>query len=160
MTNGTDGNLVGVAAPGLATTLANNGGPTPTIALLAGSAAIGGGSSTISGVTVPTTDQRGVARPSGSISIGAYQYVAPPVVIAAVKSSAVTATAPAPAAVSSGIVSVSLVKSAKGSRKEVSKKKLPNGGSSVKFHLSKHTATLKKTVSAVAKHAKVSLKKK
>ena len=43
--------------------LQNNGGPTPTIALLPGSPAIGAGSSSISGVTVPSTDQRGVPRP-------------------------------------------------------------------------------------------------
>ena len=33
LTNGTNGNQVGVTSPGLATTLANNGGPTETIAL-------------------------------------------------------------------------------------------------------------------------------
>ncbi len=71
---GGNGNQVGVANPGLDTTLANNGGPTQTIALLLGSPAIGTGSSTIKGVTVPTTDQRGVARPSTSVDIGAYQY--------------------------------------------------------------------------------------
>ena len=52
--------LVGTGSPGLGT-LANNGGPTQTIALLSGSPAIDNGSNSISGVTVPTTDQRGAA---------------------------------------------------------------------------------------------------
>ena len=38
LTNATSGNLVGIADPGLAAGLTNNGGPTQTIALLAGSA--------------------------------------------------------------------------------------------------------------------------
>ena len=42
LTNGSNGNLVGVADPGLGT-LADNGGPTQTIALLAGSPAIDAG---------------------------------------------------------------------------------------------------------------------
>jgi hypothetical protein len=50
--------------------LAHNGGPTPTMALLTGSPAIGAGSS----VNAPTTDQRGDARPQqGAIDIGAYE---------------------------------------------------------------------------------------
>ena len=46
LTNGTNGNQVGVADPGLGT-LANNGGPTETIALLAGSPAIDAGSNSL-----------------------------------------------------------------------------------------------------------------
>jgi hypothetical protein len=46
-----------------------NGGPTETVALLPGSPAIGAGSS----VGAPATDQRGVARPSGAIDIGAFE---------------------------------------------------------------------------------------
>jgi hypothetical protein len=72
LTNGANHNQVGVANPGLGT-LANNGGPTETIAVLPGSRAIGKGSASIPGVTVPATDQRGVARPSKSIDIGAFQ---------------------------------------------------------------------------------------
>ena len=72
LTGGVNHNQVGVAKPGLGV-LANNGGPTPTIALLPGSPAIGAGSSTIAGVTVPKTDQRGVARPMSSVDIGAFQ---------------------------------------------------------------------------------------
>jgi len=72
LVNGVDHNQVGVASPVLGT-LASNGGPTQTIALLPGSPAIGGGSSNIPGVTVPTTDQRGVARPANSIDVGAFQ---------------------------------------------------------------------------------------
>ncbi len=65
LVNGQHGNQVGVANPGLAT-LADNGGPTETIALMAGSLALDNGSDSISGVTVPTIDQRGALRgPSG-----------------------------------------------------------------------------------------------
>ncbi|MFI5457310.1 MAG: beta strand repeat-containing protein [Isosphaerales bacterium] len=76
LTNGRNGNLVGVADPGLPAELANNGGPTQTIALLAGSPAIGMGGSTIQGVVVPTTDQRGFTRPgygNGVVDIGAFE---------------------------------------------------------------------------------------
>jgi hypothetical protein len=72
LVNGVNGNQVGVADPVLGP-LADNGGPTQTIALLPGSPAIGAGSETIPGVTVPTTDQRGVARPRNSVDIGAFQ---------------------------------------------------------------------------------------
>src|SRR5262249_41952157 len=74
-----NGNLVGVL-PGIAAGLANNGGPTQTIALVAGSPAIDAGSNSISGVSgIPTIDQRGAQRgPSGlnagaSVDIGAYE---------------------------------------------------------------------------------------
>jgi len=74
LVNGVNGNQVGVANPGLDPNgLQNNGGPTQTIALLPGSPAIGTGSNNISGVTVPTTDQRGVARPHDRIDIGAFE---------------------------------------------------------------------------------------
>ena len=50
--------------------LADNGGPTQTMALLPGSAAIDAGDDAI----CPTTDQRGVARPYGAhCDIGAYE---------------------------------------------------------------------------------------
>jgi VCBS repeat-containing protein/predicted outer membrane repeat protein len=53
-------------------TLANNGGPTQTRALLAGSPAIDAANT----ATAPATDQRGVSRPQGSQSdIGAYELV-------------------------------------------------------------------------------------
>ena len=77
--SGTKGNLVGVANPGLASSLANNGGPTLTLALLQGSPAIDAGSTSIPGVNVPDTDQRGALRgPSGllagpTVDIGAYE---------------------------------------------------------------------------------------
>jgi hypothetical protein len=52
--------------------LANNGGPTPTMALLPGSPAIDAGDESLS----PPTDQRGVARPFGSASdIGAFELI-------------------------------------------------------------------------------------
>ena len=60
--------------------LADNGGPTQTMALLPGSPAIDAGSNALipSGVT---TDQRGYARiNNGTVDIGAYEYVNPLVV--------------------------------------------------------------------------------
>lgn len=51
--------------------LQDNGGPTFTHALLPGSLAIGGGTST----GAPATDQRGVFRPAGLVDIGAFQLV-------------------------------------------------------------------------------------
>jgi hypothetical protein len=68
LTNGVDGNIVGVADP-LLSALGNYGGSTETIALLPGSPAIGTGSS-VSGVT---TDQRDVTRPTAGVDIGAFQ---------------------------------------------------------------------------------------
>lgn len=51
--------------------LANNGGPTQTLALLTGSPAIDAG-----GSTCPSTDQRGVTRPQGpACDIGAFELV-------------------------------------------------------------------------------------
>jgi hypothetical protein len=54
--------------------LQNNGGPTPTLELLAGSAAAATGVA----ANCPVTDQRGVARPGAgrNCSSGAFQYVA------------------------------------------------------------------------------------
>ncbi len=52
--------------------LADNGGPTQTQALLAGSPAI----DTASAGACPTTDQRGVARPQGAgCDVGAFEFV-------------------------------------------------------------------------------------
>ena len=60
--------------------LADNGGPTDTMALLAGSPAIDAGTNT----GCPATDQRGVARPQGSAcDIGAYELVQTPTPTAA-----------------------------------------------------------------------------
>lgn len=51
--------------------LANNGGPTLTMALLPGSPAIDAGSA----IGAPATDQRGILRPQGpGVDIGAYEY--------------------------------------------------------------------------------------
>ncbi|MGO9469265.1 MAG: beta strand repeat-containing protein, partial [Isosphaeraceae bacterium] len=86
LTNGNDGNLVGVTNPGLATGLANNGGPTQTIALLAGSPAIEAGSTALAvdpSTSLPlTTDQRGGGYPrivNGTVDIGAFEVQAAPV---------------------------------------------------------------------------------
>jgi uncharacterized repeat protein (TIGR01451 family) len=71
------GNLVGgngnpVIDPRLGP-LQNNGGPTQTLALLAGSPAIDKGDSNAAGL--PSTDQRGFARIVGNaVDIGAYEY--------------------------------------------------------------------------------------
>jgi len=56
--------------------LANNGGPTETMALLAGSPAIDAGdAATCSASPVSDQDQRGVTRPQGArCDIGAYEY--------------------------------------------------------------------------------------
>jgi CSLREA domain-containing protein len=58
--------------------LSGNGGPTQTVALLAGSGAI---DQIPPGPACPATDQRGVARPQpagGRCDIGAYEYAGPP----------------------------------------------------------------------------------
>ena len=63
--------------------LADNGGPTKTMALQSGSPAINAGDDTIciDVNTVNLLDQRGVSRPQGShCDIGAYEYVTPPTV--------------------------------------------------------------------------------
>jgi hypothetical protein len=66
-----DGNLI--VADALVAGLADNGGPTRTHALLAGSPAIDAGAG------CPADDQRGTTRPQGSAcDIGAYEYVPPP----------------------------------------------------------------------------------
>ncbi|HLN32363.1 MAG TPA: right-handed parallel beta-helix repeat-containing protein [Gemmataceae bacterium] len=57
--------------------LANNGGPTQTIALTAGSLAIGAGQNPINGVTL-STDQRGYVPTAGVWDIGAFQFGAVP----------------------------------------------------------------------------------
>jgi VCBS repeat-containing protein len=70
--NGVNGNIVGID-PKLGP-LANNGGPTQTQALLSGSAAINAGTA----AGAPTTDQRGLPRPSGSaVDIGAFEFQFP-----------------------------------------------------------------------------------
>ena len=67
LSNGVDGNIVGVVNPGLSQ-LGNYGGPTQTIALLPGSPALAAGTAT----GAPATDQRGVVR-TGGVDIGAFQ---------------------------------------------------------------------------------------
>ena len=75
LVNGVNNNLVGVANPGLGT-LADNGGPTLTVALLPGSPAINAGTNAF--VTTGETDQRGLRRiVNGTVDIGAYE-VQPP----------------------------------------------------------------------------------
>jgi hypothetical protein len=71
LSNGVNGNLIGSAAAPidpLLGPLQNNGGPTPTMALLAGSSALNAGDPAQLGVA----DQRAVVR-AGGVNIGAYQ---------------------------------------------------------------------------------------
>ena len=78
--NGVNGNQVGVANPGLGP-LADNGGPTQTMALLPGSPAIENGSVALD--AGQATDQRGtglVRVSNGTVNIGAYE-VQPPSVL-------------------------------------------------------------------------------
>jgi CSLREA domain-containing protein len=72
VTDGVDGNIVGVSAADLHLgALTDNGGPTPTRALLPGSPALDAGTTT----GCPATDQRGVLRPQGAgCDIGAYEH--------------------------------------------------------------------------------------
>ncbi len=124
-------------------TLGSNGGLTPTIPVLTGSPAAGRGSSTITGVTIPTVDQRGTARPTGAIDIGAYQslgFVSVPIIdiaapiklFGAFDTVRVVANA-TPPVVTSAIVAP--VPSTAGKVKVVaSKKSHPAIGSAAKFH--------------------------
>ncbi len=65
--NGTNGDIVG--SDPMLNSLADNGGPTQTLSLQAGSPAINAGDDT----AAPTTDQRGYPR-VGTSDIGAYEY--------------------------------------------------------------------------------------
>jgi CSLREA domain-containing protein len=73
--DGANGNVTGV--PGLLdTTLADNGGPTRTHALLTGSPALAAGDATAcaDAATVDNVDQRGLTRPQGAAcDVGAYE---------------------------------------------------------------------------------------
>jgi len=137
LTSGTNGNqvLVAPASPGLGT-LASNGGPTQTIALQLGSPAIGKGSSTITGVTVPKTDQRGVARPSSSIDIGAYQY-------STVAISPGKPQTKKPASEGSGTTSSKLVVGPTSAK--------PSAGSTAKLHASAKSNSLRRALTVKAK---------
>jgi hypothetical protein len=68
--DGVDGNIVGVANPGLAP-LGNYGGTSQTMALLPGSPAINAGTS---GAGIPANDQRGLSR-VGAVDIGAFESI-------------------------------------------------------------------------------------
>jgi len=79
LVNGTNGNQVGIADPGLGT-LSDNGGPTQTIALLQGSPAIDAGSNALAVDPTTgqplTTDQRGTGYPrvvDNTVDIGAFE---------------------------------------------------------------------------------------
>ncbi len=71
LSNGNNHNQVGVSNPGLGS-LASNGGPTQTVALLPGSPAINAGSNAY--VATGATDQRGLPRiMGGTVDIGAFE---------------------------------------------------------------------------------------
>ncbi len=145
LTNGTNGNQIGVAKPDLGP-LANNNNGTPgtteTIALLSASPAVSKGAAKITGVTIPTTDQRGVTRPSNSIDIGAFQYstgITIPI------NPLTTHTTPTTTTSSSSKVVVG-AKTAK-----------PTAGSAAKLHAAakakgSHAALVQKTAKAVKSH--------
>lgn len=71
------GTNLAVADP-LLGALQDNGGQTPTVALLAGSPAIGAGALTPSPDACPANDQTGRVRPADGCDIGAVQFVEPP----------------------------------------------------------------------------------
>ena len=110
LTNGSNGNQVGVADPGLDPNgLQNNGGPTQTIALLPNSPAIDAGSNALAVDPTTnqllTTDQRGAGFPRVvglAVDIGAYELQAtryvvvttqPPATVIAGSSFGLTVTA-------------------------------------------------------------------
>jgi uncharacterized repeat protein (TIGR01451 family) len=72
-----DSTCTGTATPNLNLgPLQNNGGPTDTQALLAGSAAIDGGESTCPTPSdFPKFDQRGIVRPTGACDVGTFELV-------------------------------------------------------------------------------------
>jgi hypothetical protein len=72
LSNGTKGNIIGVASPGLSS-LGFHGGPTQTIMLLPGSPALNAGNNSLLPVGL-TTDQRGLPRiANGTVDIGAVE---------------------------------------------------------------------------------------
>ena len=93
LSNGVNGNQVGITNPGLGP-LASNGGPTPTIGLLPGSPAIDRGSNALDDGLV--TDQRGagfVRVYNNIVDIGAYEFQ-PAVIAVSVTWNTQTAGAP------------------------------------------------------------------
>ena len=179
LTAGSNGNLVGVANPGLTPSpgLGNNGGQTQTIALLAGSPALGVGGASFTtpagSIAAPTTDQRGVARPSGAISIGAYQSTLAPAVVPLKTTPSAPPTSPAPEVISTKpatapaavIVTHAITSPPAPAPHAVKKvvvaaKKVPSGGSASKFLQKSKPAAPKRIVAVVVKHASVVAKKK
>ena len=93
LTNGVNGNIVGVPDPGLGA-LANNGGPTETCALLSYSPAINAGDNSLIPIDPSTgspftTDQTGAPRIfNGTVDIGAVEFQATPFVSTVVNTTA------------------------------------------------------------------------
>jgi len=74
---------------------ANNGGPTPTIALLAGSPAIDHGDpDACAAAPVEGVDQRGVSRPAGQCDVGAFEDGALPTTTTVTSTTTTTTTSP------------------------------------------------------------------
>ena len=101
LVNGVNGNQVGVTDPGLGP-LAGNGGPTQTIALLPGTAAINAGSNALAvdaqGHPL-TTDQRGTGFPrivDGTVDIGAFEAHVPFSSVSALPSAGRASASPSP----------------------------------------------------------------
>ncbi len=171
-------NLIGVTAPDLGP-LASNGGPTETVAVLAGSPAIAAGAAsfaTTGGVLdVPTTDQRGITRLVGSIDIGAYQsgltpsktqtFINPTPV--ATSPATTTSVAAAGSSATTQVVTSAPGLQGKATKKVISKRKVhPSAGAAAKLHKANqaaahHLQTAAHHSRAAAKHpAKPGHKKK
>ena len=179
LTNGVNGNLVGVGLANLKLgTLADNGGPTETIALLAGSPAIAAGKRDDRRRGVPTVDQRGIARPASKFDIGAFQSALPVTTVpggsTSTGSAQTIATITTPALIQSSVVSNAVASShakvgkganAKSKLKVVAKKAHPGGGAAAKFHKAaapkaRHTVAIKKAHPVALKKAHpIALKK-
>ncbi len=151
------------------TRLQNNGGPTQTIALATTSPAIGAGTTAITGVTVPSTDQRGGIRTTSTIDAGAYQsgaIIPPPIVTPAATTTTTTtstkaATPPPPVVLTTTVptpvtpvvvtplvkVTPVVKKASKVKTKVAPKKSHPGVGAAQKFH--------KAAVTKANKHAAV-----
>ena len=168
LTNGVNGNLVGVTTLKLGP-LAANGGPTQTIALLAGSPAIAAGSATIAGVSIPSsTSAASPGRPRNSTSEHSSRfccrlYRRPTKPHAADRHDHDACRDPDPR--QAGAVALPLVKKGKAAKgasklKVASKKTHPGGGSAAKFHKAAAPKAKKHVALAKVHHPAAHAKKK
>src|SRR5262249_19311413 len=129
---------------------------------------IGAGAAVIPGVTIPTVDQRGTARPTSKFDIGAYQSTLPATAPAISNNStttgstshSVTTTTTSNVVQSAPIgtvaVATSHVKATKTAKhaaklKVVSKKNHPSGGAAARFHKTGAAAKVHKTAAPKAR---------